>query len=68
LVSVQDLVTGQGLIGQRHDDETGLIYLNARYYDPVLARFIQPDPLDPIIPGVDVNRYAYAGNSPFKSR
>ncbi|MGH6931102.1 MAG: RHS repeat-associated core domain-containing protein [Dongiaceae bacterium] len=54
----------KGFIGERHDDETGLIYLNARYYDPVLARFIQPDPLDPTLPGVDVNRYAYAGNNP----
>ena len=56
-----------GFIGERHDDgagESGLIYLNARYYDPVLGRFIQPDPLDPTIPGVGVNRYAYASNNP----
>jgi len=54
----------RGYIGERHDDETGLMYLNARYYDPVLARFVQGDSSDPTKPGVDVNRYAYAGNNP----
>jgi len=54
----------RGYIGERHDDETGLMYLNARYYDPTLARFTQADPSDPTKPGVGVNRYAYAGNSP----
>lgn len=54
----------KAFIGEREDDETGLIYLNARYYDPVLARFIQPDPLDPYVAGVGVNRYAYAHNNP----
>ncbi len=29
-----------------------------------LARFISADPLDPILPGVGVNRYAYSGNDP----
>ena len=64
MLSVATVTETKGFIGQRHDDETSLIYLNARYYDPVLARFIQPDDLDPIIPGVDVNRYAYAANNP----
>jgi uncharacterized protein RhaS with RHS repeats len=27
----------KGYIGERADAETGLIYLNARYYDPVIA-------------------------------
>ncbi len=54
----------KGFIGERHDPETGLIYLNARYYDPVTARFISPDDWDPVLPGVGTNRYAYAGNDP----
>jgi RHS repeat-associated protein len=29
------------------DDETGLYYYGARYYDPVLGRFIQPDTIIP---------------------
>ncbi|MCP4090152.1 MAG: RHS repeat-associated core domain-containing protein [Gammaproteobacteria bacterium] len=54
----------KGFIGERHDPETGLIYLNARYYDPITARFISPDDWDPVLPGVGTNRYAYAGNDP----
>jgi len=54
----------KGYIGERLDDETGLMYLHARYYDPVLARFIQADPMSPALPGVGVNRYAYALNNP----
>ncbi len=30
--------------GQRLDD-TGLYYYNSRYYDPMIGRFISPDPL-----------------------
>ncbi len=40
--------------------ETGLQYLHARYYDPDLGRFLTPDTWDPILAGVDINRYAYA--------
>jgi RHS repeat-associated protein len=50
--------------GERHDPETGLVYLNARYHDPVFGRFISPDDWDPIKDGVGTNRYAYAGNDP----
>ncbi|MEE1611406.1 RHS repeat-associated core domain-containing protein [Microvirga sp. CF3016] len=31
-----------GYIGEREDAETGLVYLNARYYDPALGRFLSP--------------------------
>ncbi len=44
--------------------ETGLQYLNARYYDPAGARFISPDDWDPTMQGVGSNRYAYAGQDP----
>ena len=37
--------------GQRHDASTGLAFYHARYYDPQLARFIQPDTIVPV-PGV----------------
>jgi RHS repeat-associated protein len=56
--------TGRGYINERFDPETGLQYLHARYYDPELGRFLTPDTLDPILNGVDVNRYAYSGNDP----
>ena len=55
---------GRGYINERYDPETGLQYLHARYYDPLLARFISPDTWDPDLEGVDINRYAYAGNDP----
>jgi RHS repeat-associated protein len=54
----------KGWIGERHDAETGLIYLNARYYDPVIARFVSPDWWDPNKPGVGTNRYSYSENDP----
>jgi RHS repeat-associated protein len=54
----------KGYINERFDPETGLQDLHARYYDPDLARFLSPDTWDPVIVGVDVNRYAYAGNDP----
>ncbi|MGC4173856.1 RHS repeat-associated core domain-containing protein [Demequina sp.] len=45
-------------------DPTGLTYLNARYYDPVLGRFISPDPLmNPADPRT-LDPYRYADNNP----
>ncbi len=52
--------------GQRLDDETGLYYFGARYYDPSLGRFITPDSIVQS-PGGNpqtFNRYSYAGNNP----
>ncbi|MBM3150085.1 MAG: RHS repeat-associated core domain-containing protein, partial [Chloroflexi bacterium] len=45
--------------GQQVDDETGLIYLRARYYDPAIGRFLTRDPLGDI-----EGLYQYAGNNP----
>ncbi|MER8751893.1 HNH endonuclease [Mesorhizobium sp. M1050] len=56
--------TQKNYIGERFDPETGLLYLNARYMDPVLGRFISPDDWDPTKAGVGTNRYAYAQNDP----
>ena len=58
------LLQSKGFIGEKFDPETGLQYLHARYYDPVLGRFLTPDDWDPNLPGVGTNRYAYAGNDP----
>ncbi len=58
------MATQKGYIGERHDPETGLVYLNARYLDPKLGRFISPDDWDPTLEGVGTNRYAYADNDP----
>ena len=53
----------KGWIGERQD-ATGLFYLHARYYDPVIARFVTPDWWDPTRPGVGTNRYAYGHGNP----
>jgi RHS repeat-associated protein len=53
--------------GQILDDATGLYYYNARYYDPVLARFIQPDSIIPdIFNPQSYNRYSYCVNNPLR--
>ena len=54
----------KGFIGKHKDAETGFLYLEARYYDPVLGRFLSPDWWDPNLPGVGMNRYAYSDNDP----
>jgi RHS repeat-associated protein len=52
---------------RRQDPETGLVYMGARFYDPLAGRFVSPDPV-----GFDeanlhsFNRYAYANNNPYK--
>jgi RHS repeat-associated protein len=54
----------KGYINQRYDAESGLMYLHARYYDPLLPRFTTPDTWDVILQEVDINRYAYSANDP----
>jgi RHS repeat-associated protein len=51
-------------INERYDADTGLMYLHARYYDPLLQRFLSPDTWNPEMEDVDVNRYAYSANDP----
>ena len=54
----------KGFIGERYDADAGLQFLNARYYDPKLGLFIQPDWWEVTQAGVGTNRFAYAGNDP----
>ncbi|WP_434733892.1 hypothetical protein NL154_08495 [Rhizobium sp. YTUHZ044] len=56
--------TKKSYIGERFDAETGLMYLNARYYDPAFGRFVSPDDWDPTKDGVGTNRYSYSENDP----
>ncbi|MBI2265911.1 MAG: RHS repeat-associated core domain-containing protein [Armatimonadetes bacterium] len=46
--------------GREWDDETGLYYYRARYYDPQVGRFIGEDPIG----GFEQSLYAYVGNNP----
>ena len=50
------------------DSEIGLYYLNARYYDPEIGRFISPDSIE-YINAEDINGlnlYGYCLNNPIK--
>jgi len=51
--------------GQRRDSGSGLLFYNARYYDPALGRFLQADTIVPE-PGNPqaLNRYSYSANNP----
>lgn len=56
---------GPGYTGHVNDPDTGLVYMQQRYYDPTIQRFISPDPIRPA-PGniYNFNRFAYANNNP----
>ena len=57
-------VETKSFIGERRDEESGLLFLNARFYDPAMGRFISPDWWDPNKPGVGTCRYCYSDNDP----
>ena len=48
--------------GREFDQETGLYYNRARYYNSAIGRFISGDPLG--FRGGNPNLYAYVGNNP----
>jgi RHS repeat-associated protein len=55
------LGTGRGYCANlgHHEDETGLVYMRARYYEPATGRFISEDPSRD-----GVNWYLYADGNP----
>jgi RHS repeat-associated protein len=56
-----------GYTGQRQEPELGLYYYNARWYDPYLARFTQPDTIVPNpVDAKAFDRYAYVNNNPVR--
>ncbi len=57
--------TDVGFTGQRLDETTGLMFYQARYYDPLTARFISADTIVPsLLNPQDLNRYSYVRNNP----
>ncbi len=51
--------------GYYYDEESGMYYLNSRYYYPEIGRFINADGLVQTGQGVlGTNMYAYCGNNP----
>lgn len=62
------LTDGPGYTGHVQDAATGLTYMQQRYYDPLLGRFLSVDPVT-AYDSKDwrhFNRYAYAYNNPYK--
>jgi len=58
------LPTERGWIGQTGDRETGLAYLNARYYDPATLHFLSTDPLTDQSAPQRANPYGYGADNP----
>ena len=60
-----ELYLGRGYTGHEHLPQFGLVNMNARLYDPLLGRFLSPDPYVQF-PGFTqgLNRYTYALNNP----
>jgi len=54
----------RGYTGHEQLNGFGLINMNARLYDPLLARFLAPDPFVGSGLTNDFNRYIYARNNP----
>ncbi|MEO5731028.1 MAG: RHS repeat-associated core domain-containing protein, partial [Byssovorax sp.] len=54
-----------GFTGHEHDDDLGLINMRGRMFDPVIRRFLSPDPhvTNPLL-GQSYNRYSYVLNNP----
>jgi len=57
-------------LGQEFDTAVGLNYLNARYYNGTIAKFLSPDPVSTTTPEQilqdpqQLNLYSYARNNP----
>jgi len=53
--------------GHPHEDYTGLTYMGARHYDPMIGRFMSVDPVAPSGENqFSFSRYAYGNNNPFR--
>ncbi|MEE9322074.1 MAG: RHS repeat-associated core domain-containing protein [Granulosicoccus sp.] len=67
--AIEAAETRIGYTGHTQDTGTGLVYMKARYYDPVIGRFYSNDPVgfttaNPMM----FNRYAYANNGSTRIR
>jgi RHS repeat-associated protein len=59
------LPTDLGYTGQEESSNLPIMYFNARWYDPSLSRFLQPDSMIPeLYDPLSFDRYSYVGNLP----
>jgi RHS repeat-associated protein len=55
-----------GYTGHRFDEDLDLVYAGARYYDPLIGRFMSVDPAGFQENSIQsFNKYAYANNNPY---
>lgn len=58
---------GPAFTGHLYDAATGMVYMQQRYYDPAIGRFLSVDPVTADgNNGGNFNRYWYANNNPYK--
>ncbi len=68
---INEATSNLGYTGHTVDSSTGLVYMKARHYDPVIGRFYSNDPVGTLrhlntLNGLQgFNRYAYANNNPY---
>lgn len=56
---------GPGYTGHVNDPDTSLVYMQARYYDAAIGRFLSMDPVPPSPSKLfTTNRYSYAHDNP----
>ena len=60
LETIEELPNRIRYTGQQYDQQTEQYYLRARYYNPIVGRFMQED----VYQGDGLNLYAYCRNSP----
>jgi RHS repeat-associated protein len=59
--------TPRGYTDHEHLDNLGIVHMNGRVYDPVLGRFLSPDPVVQAPYDTQaLNRYAYVRNNPLR--
>jgi RHS repeat-associated protein len=59
--------TPRGYTDHEHLDNLGIVHMNGRVYDPVLGRFLSPDPIvQSPYDTQGLNRYAYVRNNPMR--
>jgi RHS repeat-associated protein len=65
--SIGKAIDGIGYAGHVSDGGSGLIYMQQRYYDPQVGRFLSVDPVSASSRPIGAfNRYWYAHNSPYR--
>lgn len=58
---------GPAYTGHVSDTSTGLTYMQQRYYDPTIGRFLSTDPVRVGNDGRNFNRFSYVSNNPYSA-